>query len=60
LIPGVILGAGAGAAAVLIARASGEQTTLDPVQMGALGAMAGAVIGSVAGCLLNACCGDPE
>ena len=60
LIPGVILGAAAGAAAVLMARASGEQTTLDPVQMGAVGATVGAVMGSVFGCMANACCGDPE
>lgn len=60
LITGGILGGAAGAAAVLMARASGDHTTLDPVQGGAVGAMAGAVMGSVAGCLLNACCGDPE
>ena len=60
LITGGILGGAAGAAAVLVARASGDHTTLDPVQGGAVGAMAGAVMGSVAGCLLNACYGDPE
>jgi hypothetical protein len=43
-----------------MARASGEQTTLDPVQMGAVGATVGAVMGSVFGCMANACCGDPE
>lgn len=60
LITGGILGGAAGAAAVLMARASGDHTTLDPVQGGAVGAIAGAFMGSVAGCLLNACCGDPE
>ena len=55
---GIFCGA-AGVAAVLLARASGDHTTFDLAQGGALGAMAGAVLGGVAGCLLNACCVDP-
>jgi hypothetical protein len=41
-----------------MARDSGDHTTLDPVQMGAVGATAGAVMGSMFGCMANAYCGD--
>ena len=58
-ILGGFFGGAIGVVAVELARETGEQSALEPGQMGALGATAGAVLGSATACLIRAYCVDP-
>ena len=58
-ILGGFFGGAIGVVAVELARETGEQSAFEPGQMGALGATAGAVLGSATACLIRAYCLDP-